>query len=957
MSTSSKSIEADVGILGKNNDATLHDTEKSDIDIEDKDDGPMIASRLDVYNALKNAKFIGSSSFGGKADGTMTIPALPPMSGLFVHDIGRISLPIAPSQANTLKAHSWKTNDDVFTNIYQVEAHSIDIQNPFWDASLSKLVKTVAFKFGIRPDNLSAKLDMLLHMEKGSSIDWCSNVEEDENIIGSMLIQLPSIFTGGKISVFDGDEDVDEENEADFITSFNMGESNNEAEFACHFVCHYSDCQYEIEEITSGSRVLLRYSLLYNGNDGVVPTADLLHKFVVPLKTSLTYLPRADRMILVPLGHDYSPSSLTLSGIDALAPDHRAKAESIRLAGGNNWTVLILNVFNTFTTRSERDVNGQSKFQTAALYDSQGKKVDHTWMKKILSFNPLEGEVANNRERMLLSTSARLVDNWGKRKSRKTKTLHHGGYDSDSPYGYGYDYHTSYEYTSTYKATFLLAYDMDSVFELKCVEASKGTLSGRILRNDGVIAAVEEVVKKQDYSMLGRLLEVVEFKEELRFDTSTCRKLLEMMVNSLDNECDITSLASRILGALSTSAEPDSLLWNTIVSAVRKFKWCELRKNVSSLLCDESRKKGDSRRSRISLTVFLNRIDFCIKLTATKAKDESNFALKCISHSIDDLAGTDLRGISYGMENLPEMKKLDSMVVEHGWKAMAEVVKHSLEFYSSNAPERVQYFIGMGRHISKFHGNHSCNITLDAMTTFAATFSSKMQKFPDHNLRESLVSSSLAESLIISIQVVIDHGEQNDMDLVGKKITSQRNIFSSFLKRASELSHNSTEPQTFLLDLLNKLFMQQSIEINAEASCVCPPSMRSSCECRWNVVSPDNSTEDNTKVSPSLHVNLTLGANPHLASLKDKDGRFPLHYAATRGVYETVACVFEENPKAAIVCDPLTGLYPFMLAGSNGNAAAAFELLLSDPNLVLGGIPADEDDEEKDRKRKRSPSM
>ena len=112
----------------------------------------------------------------------------------------------------------------VFTNIYQVEAHSIDIQNPFWDASLSKLVKTVAFKLGIHPDDLSAKLDMLLYMEKGSSIDWCSNMEEDENIIGSMLIQLPSNFVGGKISVFDGDdEDVDEENEADFITSFNMG--------------------------------------------------------------------------------------------------------------------------------------------------------------------------------------------------------------------------------------------------------------------------------------------------------------------------------------------------------------------------------------------------------------------------------------------------------------------------------------------------------------------------------------------------------------------------------------------------------------------------------------------------------------------------------------------------------------------------------------------------------------
>lgn len=111
MSTSAKSVEADVGILGKKNDATLHDTETSD-DVEEKDEGPMIASRLDVYNALENAKFIGSSSFGGKADGTKTIPSLPPMSGLFIHDVGKISVPILPSQAKTLKAQSWKTNDD-----------------------------------------------------------------------------------------------------------------------------------------------------------------------------------------------------------------------------------------------------------------------------------------------------------------------------------------------------------------------------------------------------------------------------------------------------------------------------------------------------------------------------------------------------------------------------------------------------------------------------------------------------------------------------------------------------------------------------------------------------------------------------------------------------------------------------------------------------------------------------
>ena len=81
---SSKSL--DVGILGQQNENNDHGAEEK-YDVEDRNDGPTIASRLDVYNALENAKFIGSSSFAGKADGTKTIPALPPMSWLFIHDI------------------------------------------------------------------------------------------------------------------------------------------------------------------------------------------------------------------------------------------------------------------------------------------------------------------------------------------------------------------------------------------------------------------------------------------------------------------------------------------------------------------------------------------------------------------------------------------------------------------------------------------------------------------------------------------------------------------------------------------------------------------------------------------------------------------------------------------------------------------------------------------------------
>ena len=117
----------------------------------------------------------------------------------------------------------------VYTNIYQVEEHSIDFRNPEWDPCVTKLLASIAVKLGICPTDLSANLEMLLYMEKGSSIDWCTYVEDDANVIGTMFIQLPSIFTGGRISVFDGDEDEEDNN--DFVSTVDLGRHDGSAEF------------------------------------------------------------------------------------------------------------------------------------------------------------------------------------------------------------------------------------------------------------------------------------------------------------------------------------------------------------------------------------------------------------------------------------------------------------------------------------------------------------------------------------------------------------------------------------------------------------------------------------------------------------------------------------------------------------------------------------------------------
>ena len=114
--------------------------------------------------------------------------------------------------------------------------------------------------------------------------------------------------------------------------------------------------------------------------------------------------------------------------------------------------------------------------------------------------------------------------------------------------------------------------------------------------------------------------------------------------------------------------------------------------------------------------------------------------------------------------------------------------------------------------------------------------------------------------MIASIRIVIEHGKQNAMDSVGKRLISHRNVLTSFLESASKIVLDNIEPQNFLLDALNKLLVQQSTDL--ELACECGRGNR--CECRWNITpaTENDATEHNITVSPSLHVKMTLDNNP-----------------------------------------------------------------------------------------------
>lgn len=81
---------------------------------------------------------------------------------------------------------------------------------------------------------------------------------------------------------------------------------------------------------------------------------------------------------------------------------------------------------------------------------------------------------------------------------------------------------------------------------------------------------------------------------------------------------------------------------------------------------------------------------------------------------------------------------------------------------------------------------------------------------------------------------------------------------------------------------------------------------------------------------------LFFGAFQDIAVTKGGDGRLPIHHAVAPGCtcLGNVIYVFNANPKGASVGDPATSLYPFMLAASNDDINASYELLLADPSLV-----------------------
>ncbi len=147
---------------------------------------------------------------------------------------------------------------------------------------------------------------MLLY-KKGGHFLKHKDTERVRNMFGTLIIQLPSVYTGGELVVYNGKSK----------TVFDFGQKSGESQYHMHYAAHYADLEHEILTVTSGYRLVLTYNLCWTHTPIAYPRNE---NRIVRLKSLLKKFNQETlgENLAILLEHEYTENSFSSSGIKAL---------------------------------------------------------------------------------------------------------------------------------------------------------------------------------------------------------------------------------------------------------------------------------------------------------------------------------------------------------------------------------------------------------------------------------------------------------------------------------------------------------------------------------------------------------------------------------------------------------------------------------------------------------------
>ncbi len=287
------------------------------------------AVRVDILHAIQQVSRSAAFTDAGTVDlagGTLEIDG-----------VGMVKLPLRPKGVRELLAAAQKAPygkgtktliDTAVRDSLEVKANKIKLPAS-WNEAVQTAAHDAAARLGILDSRVQAKLYKLLIYQKGGFFLPHRDSEKRKNMVGSLVVMLPSSFGGGELVVEHGNS----RNTFTFEKAA-CGE-------AAQYVAFYADCRHEVRRVTRGVRVCLHYNLIVQPQRkrSSAPQTSQPDDSLVAAISHWTKS-RPGEPLVFALQHEYTERGLKpdlLKGNDRLDADHliaAAKATDCRVFFG-----------------------------------------------------------------------------------------------------------------------------------------------------------------------------------------------------------------------------------------------------------------------------------------------------------------------------------------------------------------------------------------------------------------------------------------------------------------------------------------------------------------------------------------------------------------------------------------------------------------------------------------------
>jgi hypothetical protein len=241
-----------------------------------------------------------------------------------VTGVGPLHFPITARLANKIRGvarpspfglREQTLHDPTVRNTWEIAASRVKIAARKWKPALAKCLRTIQTNLGF-PDEaqLEAVFDKLLLYEEGQFFKPHQDSEKGDEMVGTLVVVLPSEYSGGAVAVeHRGEKKV-----------FRRTESQGRE---LSLLAFYADCHHAVSPIKSGVRVALTYQLrLGRRSRAVRPkirgdlldrlTMGLREHFAVPIVKHYSQSePVPPERLVYLLDHEYTQRSLSWSSL------------------------------------------------------------------------------------------------------------------------------------------------------------------------------------------------------------------------------------------------------------------------------------------------------------------------------------------------------------------------------------------------------------------------------------------------------------------------------------------------------------------------------------------------------------------------------------------------------------------------------------------------------------------